>query len=251
MSRDDAWIQRRVRRPSSRCRLFCFPYAGGSAQMYWEWSDALPDDVEVCAIQLPGRGPRFRETPVDDVGVAVSVLAAAVRPYLDRPFAMFGHSMGAILAYETARRVTAEFGSAPDHLFISGHRAPHLPPRRPSIHQLADEAFIAGVRALNGTPAEFFDDPELVTLCLSMLRADFRLVESYAELAGERLSCPLLALGGDLDPTVPAADLAAWRSATSGPFRSILFPGDHFYVRTARTSLIACLRHELARRIGT
>ena len=214
--------------------------------MYWEWSDALADDVEVCAIQLPGRGPRFRETPIDDASGAVGALTDAIRPYLDRPFAMFGHSMGAILAYETARRVTAAFGCTPSHLFVSGHRAPHLPPRRKPIHHLPDDAFIAGVRALNGTPAEFFDDPELVTLCLPMLRADFRLVESYVELAGERLSCPLLALGGDADPTVSAADLAAWRAATSGRFRSILFAGDHFYVRTARASLIARLRHELA-----
>jgi medium-chain acyl-[acyl-carrier-protein] hydrolase len=247
MSGDNVWVQRRETRPSSWLRLFCFPYAGGSAQIYREWSDAFPDYVEVCSIQLPGRGPRFRETPIGDVAATVDALTGAIHPYLDRPFAMFGHSMGAILAYETTRRLAAEFGCSPSHLFVSGHRAPHLPSRRRPIHHLPDDGFIAGVRALNGTPAEFFDDPELVMLCLPMLKADFRMVETYVELDGQRLSCPLSALGGDADPTVPPADLAAWHMATTGRFRSILLEGDHFYVNTARNSLIASLWRELAR----
>jgi medium-chain acyl-[acyl-carrier-protein] hydrolase len=244
---DSAWVQRRVTRPSSRLRLFCFPYAGGGAQIFREWSDVLPADVEVCSIQLPGRGPRFREAPIGDVAAAIDALTGAIQPYLDKPFAMFGHSMGAILAYETTRRLEAGFGCSPTHLFVSGHRAPHLPSRRRPIHHLPDDAFIAGVRELKGTPAEFFNDPELVTLCLPMLKADFRMVETYVELGGERLSCPLLALGGDADPTVPPGDLAAWHMATTGRFRTILVEGDHFYVNTARSSLIANLWRELAR----
>src|SRR3954453_3800140 len=195
----DPWVVRRAAESSPRLRLFCFPYAGGSAQVFRTWSEALPADVEVCAVQLPGRERRSSETPIRRAALAVEMLASALSRYLDKTFAMFGHSMGAMLAYEVARRLSAEFGCAPDHLFVSGHRAPHLPSRRRPLHHLADDAFIAGVRALNGTPREVFEHPELVELLLPMLRADFELLETYVELPGPRLSCPITALGGNAD----------------------------------------------------
>lgn len=245
-TRSDAWIVRRAPRTSPRLRLFCFPYAGGSAQIYWTWSSVLPADIEICAIQLPGRERRFREAPFRRVEAAVDALAGTISTYLDTPFAMFGHSMGAVLAFETTRRLAAEFGRAADRLIVSGHRAPHLRSRRTPIHSLPDDSFIEKVRALNGTPAEVFDNAELVELILPMLKADFEMVETYSELAGPRLTCPLLAMGGNADADVTPAEIDAWHSATTGQFRSVVLEGGHFYINTATDRLLATLRDVLA-----
>jgi medium-chain acyl-[acyl-carrier-protein] hydrolase len=197
-------------------------------------------------VQLPGREGRHAEPPIRSIACATDALSATLRPYLDLPFALFGHSMGAVLAYEVARRFLIETGREPNHLFVSGHRAPHLPMRKKPLHRLPDDEFVAGMRALNGTPAEVFEHPELIELLLPMLRADFELVETYGELAGPRLSCPVTAMGGDADLDVPPEDLAAWRTVTRGPFRSLLFGGDHFFVNTARVPLLETLRQALA-----
>jgi medium-chain acyl-[acyl-carrier-protein] hydrolase len=243
----DRWVVRRPCDAPPRLRLFCFPYAGGGAQIYRQWADALPEDIEVCAIQLPGRERRHAERPVRGISSATDALYGALRSYLDLPFALFGHSMGAVLAYEVARRFQAETGRGPAHLFVSGHRAPHLIMRKKPLHRLPDDQFVTGMKELNGTPAEVFDHPELIDLLMPMLRADFELVETYAELPGPRLKCQVTALGGNADPDVSADELAAWRTATSGPFRSLLFDGDHFFINTARVQLIRTLREALTR----
>jgi medium-chain acyl-[acyl-carrier-protein] hydrolase len=242
----DRWIAKQPSRRAARLRLFCLPYAGGGARIYRGWADALPGDVEVCAVLLPGRDQRHGEKPIPHIGAAVEALSTALREHLDLPFAVFGHSMGAVLAYEVSRRLAVLSGQEPAHLFVSGHRAPKLPRRRRSLHYLPDGEFVSGVRALNGTPAEVFEHPELVELLLPMLRADFELVETYAELPGPRLSCPVTALGGRDDADVPREDIEAWRSVTSGPFEAMLLDGGHFYVNTARNTLLRELNHRLA-----
>jgi medium-chain acyl-[acyl-carrier-protein] hydrolase len=241
----DPWVVRRPCNAPLRLRLFCFPYAGGGTQIYRSWAGTLPGDIEVCAVQLPGRERRHAEPPIRSIAYATDALSAALRPYLDLPFALFGHSMGAVLAYEIARRFLTETGCEPYHLFVSGHRAPHLTMRKKPLHRLPDDDFLTGMKALNGTPAEVFEYPELIELFLPMLRADFELVETYGELDGPRLSCPVTAMGGDADPDVPPEDIAAWRGVTKGPFRSLLFKGDHFFVNTARVPLLKALRQAL------
>ena len=241
----DPWIVRKSAMAIPRLRLFCFPYAGGGALIYRAWTQALPDDVELCAVQLPGREQRLREPPIRRVSQAVDLLSAALARHLDRPFAIFGHSMGAVLGYETARRLLVDTGIEPCRLFVSGHRAPHLPSRKPPLHGLPDDAFIAGVKALDGTPADVFEDKELMGLVLPMLRADFELVETYAELPGPRLSCPVMAMGGDADTDVPMEDITPWQDVTRGPFKSAFFRGGHFFLNTARDDLLEVLVNEL------
>jgi medium-chain acyl-[acyl-carrier-protein] hydrolase len=243
---NDLWIARQPTRARARLRLFCLPYAGGGSRIYRTWADALPDDVEVCAVQLPGRDQRHNEAPISDAAELIDALSAMMRHYLDLPYAMFGHSMGAVLAYELARRLGAAYDREPSALFVSAHGAPHLPRRRPPSHHLPDDEFIARMKELNGTPAEVFANPELLALLLPMLRADFKLVETYAELPGPHLSCPVLAMGGRSDSDVPATSLDAWTAVTRGQFRSMLFEGDHFFINSERETLLRVLKHYLS-----
>jgi medium-chain acyl-[acyl-carrier-protein] hydrolase len=240
------WIIRRRSTVGPRVRLFCFPYAGGGTLTFRSWPQTLPADVELCAVQLPGREQRLREPLVRNAVDMIDMIVPALRGHIDRPFALFGHSMGAVLAYEVARRLLAESGQEPQRLFVSGHRAPHLAPNKPPIHNMTDAAFIAEVMALNGTPPELFAHAELVECVLPILRADFELIETYTEMPGPCLSCPVIALGGDADVDVPHAEIVAWHKMTTGRFKVAMVPGGHFYINTARERVLQILLGELS-----
>ncbi len=239
------WISRQRSGVKSRVRLFCLPYAGGGATVFRGWSAALPADVEVCPIQLPGREQRFREQPITNIATMVDVLASALEGHLDIPFAFFGHSMGASIAYETARRLLTTCSRAPRVLLISGRQAPHLPPVRPPIHHLPDDAFVEKIRELNGTPSEVLEHPELLQFLMPQLRADFKLAETYRELDGPRLTCPVVAFGGWEDDQVPPEQVEAWRESTSGPFILHMLSGDHFFVTSEREHLLSLIAEKL------
>lgn len=241
------WIARFPPRPSARLRLFCVPYAGGSASAYRGWGDGLPASVEVCAVQLPGRETRYGEPLLTDARTAAAALAQAITPLLDRPFAFFGHSLGALVAWETVLALGRQRGGpAPAALLVSGHRAPHLPREQRPIHALPDDLFVDELRRLDGTPAEVFEDPELMALVLPQLRADFQMAETYEPAPTPPLSCPVVALGGSDDDRTPREALEAWRQSTTGPFDVRVFPGHHFYLHAQRAPLLAVVARHLA-----
>ncbi|HEX8500630.1 MAG TPA: alpha/beta fold hydrolase [Pyrinomonadaceae bacterium] len=241
------WFRALNRHPRCRARLFCFPYAGGAAAVFRAWPAGLAPDVEVFPALLPGRGVRMSEPPLTRISSIVEHLAAEIRPHLDRPFALFGHSMGALVAFELARRLRAEAGVEPAHLFVSGCRAPHIPDPDPPVHDRADSEFIEHLRELNGTPAEALNHPQLMELMLPLLRADFEAVETYRYEAGAPLGCRVSVYGGLADTAVRREHLEAWREQTGGEFVLRMFDGDHFFIHQAAPQLLRTLDRELAR----
>jgi surfactin synthase thioesterase subunit len=238
------WLVRSMPRGGESLTLVCFPYAGGGAGVFRGWSERLPAEVEVVAVQLPGREQRLLEPAFDELEPLVRAIVAQFAAALNRPFALFGHSLGALLAYEVAHALRDEAGE-PEYLFVSGFRAPHLPPSRDPIHRLPDPSFIDELRRLGGTPQEVLDHEELMDLLLPPLRADIAICETYAHRPRPRLTCPIAAFGGDSDPDVPAIDLAAWRDHTEGDFTFQLFPGDHFFLQHSGAALLAAMSQRL------
>lgn len=239
------WISRLQPRPQSRLRLFCFPYAGGGAPIFRSWPNHLPGAVEVCAIQLPGRGPRMMDKPFKHMPALVSALTDGLLPLFDKPFAFFGHSMGAWISFEVARRLQSKHHLEPLHLFVSGAGAPHVPSREHPIHDLPEDELLQALKRLNGTPEELLEHTELIRLLLPTLRADFSICETYTYRNGSLLNCPITAFAGLQDRRLYRSDLKAWAMQTSSAFSTKMFPGDHFFLHTAEPLLLQLLNAEL------
>lgn len=244
------WLVLPAPNPRAQLRLFCFPYAGGSALTYRGWAQGLPEKIEVCAVQLPGRGNRLHEPSFTHHSPLIESLAHALFPFFDRPFAFFGHSMGAVLAYELSRRLRAEHRLEPLQLFVSGRRAPHIPKLDPPTYNLPEPEFVAELKRLGGTPQEVFTHPELMQLTLPLLRADFCLTETYRYLPGEPLNCSIAAFGGLRDKEVRRAYLEGWRSHTRAAFSLQMLNGDHFFINSEQTLLLHLLSQKLRRLAG-
>jgi medium-chain acyl-[acyl-carrier-protein] hydrolase len=240
-----AWLRCSQPNPQARLRLFCFPYAGGNASIFRAWPAALPPEVEVWAIELPGRGDRFKEPALTRLSPLLQSLRVALRPCLTLPFALVGHSMGALLAYELTRQLRQEGEPLPHHLFVSGWHAPHLPEQRPPIHQLPKAAFVKELLDFNGTPAGVLEHAELRELFIPILRADFAITETYLYTHETPFDCPISAFGGLQDHTVSREELAAWRQQTGGNFTLRLLPGDHFFINSARSMLLQAISQDL------
>jgi medium-chain acyl-[acyl-carrier-protein] hydrolase len=235
-------------RPSAAAtlRLFCFPYAGGGAAVFRPWSQELPAHVDVCAFQLPGREARFREPPLSNLGQIVEAALAAMRRQLDLPFAVFGHSMGSVIAFEVSRRIEAAGLPAPLHVWLSARRAPGHSDPDPPLRHLDDDAFVDALdRRYGGIPAAVRADRELMSLLLPGLRADIAALETHALLPEPRLACPLTVFGGSTDPRAPVAQLDGWRVATTDRFRLRVFDGDHFYLVPRRAEVLGEIAREL------
>lgn len=233
------WIVRfGAARPTAAFRLFCFPYAGGSPTDFRDWSVDCPEDVEVVALQLPGRGMRFQEPLLTDMEQLIEALGNALTSYLDRPFAFLGHSLGGRIAYAVAQRLKALGLPAPQLLAVSASRAPDASGR--NVSNLSDQAFRLHLQDLGGIPQDLLEDEELMELMVPVLRADFLLHDSLVA-SPVMLDCPILACGGLDDREVTESDLDRWRNFTDGSFTLRLFPGGHFYLREHRRTLIAIL----------
>ncbi|CUU58081.1 medium-chain acyl-[acyl-carrier-protein] hydrolase [Parafrankia irregularis] len=241
------WIHR-GRVTGARIRLYCFPFAGGSAASYLGWQAELGAQVQVCAVEPPGRRQRRREPAIRRMDAMVDAVVAGLRPGLDEPFAFFGHSLGALVAYEVARRLRAEGGPEPALLFLSAAAAPHLPRRRREIAALPDTEFIDELRGHGGTPELLLADHETMRLFLPALRADFELFETYRHRPGDPPGCPVHIYGGRTDTSVNTTQLRAWRALLPTTVEVRTFPGDHFYLNADRPALLAAVAECLAGR---
>jgi medium-chain acyl-[acyl-carrier-protein] hydrolase len=241
------WITCPKPKPQARLRLFCFPYAGGGASIFHPWSKLLPPEIELCSIQLPGRESRLKETLFTQLLPLVESLSEALQPYLDKPFAFFGHSLGTLICFETARYLRRTYSLEPVHLFVAGRRPPHLPDPEPILHTLPDLEFIQQVqRRYNGIPQIILQDRELMQVFLPTLRADFQLFEDYHYTEALPFNCPISAFGGWQDQRVTEKELAGWRDQTLRTFSLQMFPGGHFFLQSMRTSLLQTLTREMA-----
>jgi medium-chain acyl-[acyl-carrier-protein] hydrolase len=233
--------------PAARVRLFCFPYAGGGVAIFYRWAAVLPPEIHVCPVALPGRESRIQETPVTRIAPLVDTLTHALAPYLDLPCAFFGHSMGALIAFELARSLGARGSGAPSRLFVAAYRAPQLARRQPPIHHLGREALFRELqRRYDGIPSAILQDDTLSVLFARVLQADMEIIETYAYVPGEPLRCPLSAFGGLEDAEVPREDLGLWREQTSGSFKLRMLPGGHFFLGDAREPLLGAIVEDLS-----
>lgn len=229
-----------------RMRLFCFPYAGGSAAIFHQWPTRLAADIELVSIQYPGRATRMREAPCTRLADLLQDAEQAILGLTDRPFAFFGHSMGATVAFELTRRLRAANHPLPTQLFLSGRSAPQLPPRKPPIHALPDDAFIAAMRDLNGTPGEVLEHRELMEMMLPVIRADFEALETWTFEPSAPLDVPLSVFGGIADDAVPLENLDAWNTCITGKFKRHMFPGDHFFLHQQYPAMLNIINRALA-----
>jgi surfactin synthase thioesterase subunit len=229
-SRSAHWSIRFEPRPRAHLRLVCLPFAGGSAVAYQHWASRLPDWIETIAVQLPGRGPRVLERPYTAIHPLVCALADNLNTVFEEPFAVYGHSMGALLGFELARELRRRGGRHPDHLIVAAQPAPQRPTSNLKVDAISDREFILQLH--DKRHAELLSmNRELRDLAIPGLRADYALCANYDYVEESPLTVPIAALGGSRDRYVPQADLSAWQKQTTGRFELRTVDGDHFFLR--------------------
>lgn len=241
----DPWIVYRQPRENARLRLLCLHYAGGSARIFRPWTASMPKDIDVLPVQLPGRERRMRQVPFTRMDPVIEALTPAVLPYLDRAFAIFGHSMGASIGYELAQRLRHSHGLTPVLLAVSARQAPSRPQSRDEAYKQPDPEFVEHLREMGGTPDAVLANAELMELMLPLIRADFELINTYEPAPQPPLPCPVTAFGGVSDPEISRQDLEAWSEITGGRFQLQMFSGDHFFLDTHHEELIDALVRDL------
>jgi medium-chain acyl-[acyl-carrier-protein] hydrolase len=245
----DPWVVFPRRLPDARLRLFCFPYAGGGASIYARWAELLPPGVELAAVQLPGRESRLAEKPYAALAPLVETFAEVLAPYMELPFAFFGHSNGGLMAFELVRLLRRQGRQLPVHLFVGGRPAPQVKLTDPPIHALPHDEFIAALRRFGATPEEVLESAEIMALVEPLLRADFALGETYVYTPEPPLPVPISAYGGATDAEVPLWQVEAWQEQAGGAFRFETFPGGHFFLHDDRARLLEVLGRELRPRL--
>ena len=241
----ELWLRRYAPAPEADTVLVCFPHAGGSATFYASMARALAPAIEVLAVQYPGRQDR-RATPcIGDLGTLAAAVLPSIMPWTGRRIALFGHSMGAVVAFETARRLE-EAGVDIASLIVSGRRAPSRH-RDEVVHRRDDEGMIEELKSLAGTDTAVLGDEELIRMVLPTIRGDYRAAESYHYQPGTPLRCPVAALTGDNDPKAGLDEVEAWQEHTAGRFRFRQWPGGHFYLFQYQAEVLDLLRSEVGR----
>ncbi len=236
------WVVCPKPRPDAKLRLICFSYAGGGASSFKDWADIAPEHIELCVVQLPGREDRLGEPLMHDMPTLVDTLTRELIAYTDRPFAFFGHSMGAIVGYEVACRLRALGAAQPRHLFVSARAAPQLEKNSEPMRHLDDDLFIERLhQAYGAVPDAIRNSKELQAIFLPILRADVALLETHIDAAPDPLDYPITALGGAGDPAISAAMLAGWQERTTARFAQREFPGDHFFIHAGRDAVMAAI----------
>ncbi len=228
-----------------RMRLFCAPHAGGGAGVYRAWAQLLAPEIEVVAIRLPGREMRYGETPRTSTEQLVPELVRGVAPLLDRPHAWFGHSMGALIAFESCRWIRRAGLPEPARLLVSGRSAPQLPLRGRPVHDAPTPELVRWLRVTGGTPPELLDDPALFEALLPMLRADMTVAETYRYRPEPPLSCPMSIYGGSDDEYATPEELRPWERQTTGECRLRLFQGGHFFIHDMKEQILPVLGEDL------
>ncbi|MEU4338067.1 alpha/beta fold hydrolase [Micromonospora lupini] len=244
----DPWLQRFRPRDDAALRLVCFPHAGGSASFYHPLSAALPEQVEVVAVQYPGRQERRHEQPLDTIADLADEAFRALRHWADRPLALFGHSMGAVIAFEVARRLEQHLDVSPAMLYASGRRAPSRV-RHTTVHLRSDDGIITELRRLSGTDTTLLADPEVVRMIMPAVRGDYTAIERYRAQGDASVRCPITVLTGRDDPQTTADEAAAWRGHTTADTTVTTFPGGHFFIMSHQDAVLAELRSSLTRLI--
>jgi medium-chain acyl-[acyl-carrier-protein] hydrolase len=232
-------------RPDPVARLFCFPYAGGSAQIFQDWHHYLPYEVEVVGVQYPGRGARVAERAITSCDQMIETLLVEFEPWLDVPYMFFGHSNGALVSFELARALQDSGSYLHIHQFISAKRAIHLDPRRKQLHDLPRDAFLREVERLGGTPAELLADPEFMEILLPILRADFSLSETYVRRDASPLKVDATILYGSRDVDIPEYDALRWAELVRGNIDHRSFDGGHFFINTHKRQVLEFMRAKM------
>jgi surfactin synthase thioesterase subunit len=225
-------------------RLLCLPPAGATAGVFRPFRPLLPSEIELAAIDLPGHGTRRVEKPIGSMPALVDALLPEVLPFTDRPFAMFGYSLGAKIGFELARALAAR-GRPPLHLFVAASPSQSFPDQGRGLHLRPCEELVAELRRLGNTPARVLDEKRLLLRLLPAIRADFQLAAEYEVLPGPPLDCPLTAFAGTLDPDITVDDVAGWARHTRGRFRLARFDAGHHFLQGRAAEMVGEILHSL------
>ena len=244
MATQGTWISPRTLNARAAIRLFCCPYAGGSEAVFRVWQTALGTAINVVPLQLPGRGARMREPVFREIMPLVAAASEAVAGYLDKPFAFFGHSMGATISFEVARALRKMRGVQPIHLFVSGTCCPQDVGRH-YREELPETDIMDKLRSMAGTPPEVLEHPELMEIFAPIIQADFAVCRSYEYTPEPPLACPITAFGGLEDHDVSRECLQGWSAETTGQFRSRMLPGGHFFINDTGPTILETIARDL------
>ncbi len=229
----------------ARRRLVCVPYAGAGAAVFMPWRRLIPADVALTIVRLPGRESRFTEPAFTDVDAVTDELATAVSRSSHLPWSLFGYSLGALIAYELAVRLSRPNRRAPDLLLVGGAEPPHLPRIKPALSDLGQTEFVAALRAIGGTPSEVFEHPELLDVVLPTLRSDFQVLDRYRPRAHPQLACPIVTYSGASDSELNDARVHRWSELTSSATRHRQFEGGHFFLTEKVSEVVSAVREDM------